>query len=280
MRKALALLLAVLMAVTILPITAFAASAGDIDGDGNITASDARLALRYSVGLEYFTSSQKANADVDGTSGITASDARLILRVSVGLDSLQQNFEPIVYTGSGDRIITNVTLPEGLYKISLSYVGTRNFIVVPYDGNGDRKSSWSNEIGSYEGAVIFSDSLSNGFIEVVASGTWTITISQDFGNGTSKLQGTGDCVSPFFTLRDGASVIKLLNMAESNFIVLIYDETGRRYSSLANEIGYYEGQTIFNKGDSNMKYCISVVSKGAWVVDFGNDSVTTYVTPG
>lgn len=61
---------------------------GDVDGDGSITAADARLALRASVGLETLTEAQKAAADVDHDGSVTAADARLILRASVGLETL------------------------------------------------------------------------------------------------------------------------------------------------------------------------------------------------
>lgn len=188
-------------------------------------------------------------------------------------------FEPLVFSGSGDKIVTGVNLPKGLYKISLTNKGSSNFIVVPYDGDGDRKSSWSNEIGDYSGSVIYFDSLSDGYIEVKSSGQWTITISKDFGVGTSNLTGTGDCVSPFFTLTDGALVVDLLNAGDSNFIVVLYDENGNRYSSLANEIGDYNGQALFNRGKNGMRYCIEVVSKGTWSVNFGIDETTTTVTP-
>ncbi len=63
---------------------------GDIDGDELITSSDARFALRASVGLEKYLPGtpefKAADADKDGE--ITSSDARLILRASVGLESL------------------------------------------------------------------------------------------------------------------------------------------------------------------------------------------------
>ena len=61
-------------------------SYGDVDFDGDVDASDARLALRISVNLETVTKEVKVVADVDGKPGVTASDARLILRYSVGLD--------------------------------------------------------------------------------------------------------------------------------------------------------------------------------------------------
>ena len=61
---------------------------GDLDGDGEITAADARLTLRAAVGLEELPPEQKKAADVDGDGEITAADARLILRASVGLEDL------------------------------------------------------------------------------------------------------------------------------------------------------------------------------------------------
>ena len=59
---------------------------GDIDGDGNVTAADARLALRASVESEDLSEGQKLAADMDGDGKITAADAREILRKSVGLE--------------------------------------------------------------------------------------------------------------------------------------------------------------------------------------------------
>ncbi len=59
---------------------------GDIDGDGAITSSDARLTLRAAVGLETLTEEISKLIDVDKDSAITASDARLILRAAVGLE--------------------------------------------------------------------------------------------------------------------------------------------------------------------------------------------------
>lgn len=59
---------------------------GDLDGDGKVTASDARLALRFSVGLEFPSKLMAIAADVDNDDFITAADARLILRYAVGLE--------------------------------------------------------------------------------------------------------------------------------------------------------------------------------------------------
>ncbi|MBR5410127.1 MAG: dockerin type I repeat-containing protein [Clostridia bacterium] len=61
---------------------------GDVDGDGKITASDARLALRRAVDLETWNemAPQFLSADVDMDGKVTASDARKILRAAVDLE--------------------------------------------------------------------------------------------------------------------------------------------------------------------------------------------------
>lgn len=66
------------------------ANVGDVDGDGKITAADARLALRASVGLETLDGLQSDCADADADGVITAADARAILRASVGLEELKK----------------------------------------------------------------------------------------------------------------------------------------------------------------------------------------------
>ena len=66
---------------------------GDVDADGRITAEDARLALRFSVGLgerDGVVAADQADdsfraADFDHNGAVDSADARAILRVSVGL---------------------------------------------------------------------------------------------------------------------------------------------------------------------------------------------------
>lgn len=61
---------------------------GDVDGDGRLTAADARLILRRSAKLITFTMEQDALADVDNNGKVTAADARKVLRVSAKLETL------------------------------------------------------------------------------------------------------------------------------------------------------------------------------------------------
>ena len=59
---------------------------GDLDENGEVTAADARLALRGAVGLERFDGDRKTVADMNADKAVTAADARLILRTAVGLE--------------------------------------------------------------------------------------------------------------------------------------------------------------------------------------------------
>ncbi|MCR5782555.1 MAG: dockerin type I repeat-containing protein [Clostridia bacterium] len=63
---------------------------GDVNGDGDILADDARLALRASAKLETLDENQEKAADVDGSGDVLANDARQILRYSA---KLQHEFE-------------------------------------------------------------------------------------------------------------------------------------------------------------------------------------------
>lgn len=78
--------------------------AGDVNGDGAVTAMDARLTLRAAVFLDiidYGTAAFSA-ADLDGDMLITSSDARGVLRMAVGMDPNRN----AAYTGG------SVTEPE------------------------------------------------------------------------------------------------------------------------------------------------------------------------
>ena len=73
------------MLVTIQPKPKY--DKGDINMDGKVNASDARLALRISASLEKVTDEILEIGDMTGDNKITAADARKILRKSAKLDS-------------------------------------------------------------------------------------------------------------------------------------------------------------------------------------------------
>lgn len=64
---------------------------GDADGDGKVTASDARKILRVAALLEIATDYVLLVGDVDHNGTLTAVDARRILRVAAKLDVFEEN---------------------------------------------------------------------------------------------------------------------------------------------------------------------------------------------
>ena len=58
---------------------------GDIDGDGEFTATDALYALQMAVGLGNWSTNQELAARVCGDAFVSASDALKILQRAVGL---------------------------------------------------------------------------------------------------------------------------------------------------------------------------------------------------
>ena len=75
--------------------SAQAASAGDLNGDGKITAADARLTLRAAVGLDQLSGEKKTLADVNQDGKVNAADARKILRAAVWLEELNRQTNPL-----------------------------------------------------------------------------------------------------------------------------------------------------------------------------------------
>ena len=87
---------------------------GDMDEDGIIAATDARIALRASAKIETLSAENRVLADVDYDSKVTAVDARTILRVSAKLQSFESPFPPASHPPE--------TLGEFLLKFDLDSI--------------------------------------------------------------------------------------------------------------------------------------------------------------
>lgn len=59
---------------------------GDVNFDGRVSSSDARLVLRSAAQLELLSAEQQEFADLNGDGKVTAADARMILRIAAKLD--------------------------------------------------------------------------------------------------------------------------------------------------------------------------------------------------
>ncbi|MBQ3938568.1 MAG: dockerin type I repeat-containing protein, partial [Clostridia bacterium] len=58
---------------------------GDVDLDGEVTATDALLAMRHAMSITVISGQGFVNGDMDGDGQLTSSDAILIMRAVMGL---------------------------------------------------------------------------------------------------------------------------------------------------------------------------------------------------
>lgn len=95
---------------------------GDVNNDGNITAEDARKALRIAARLENPTVYEKTVSDINGDGNVSAGEARDILRKSARLKSYSTG-GLVDYTG-----IAQVDGTPGKPELVLNATDTQNFL--------------------------------------------------------------------------------------------------------------------------------------------------------
>ena len=191
---------------------------------------------------------------------------------------------PIVYSGTGDKVITGINIPFGSYYAEYTHNGDHNFISRLYYGdNSYDYFSIANEIGACAGQVALyqngNASITDGMLEVKADGAWSIALKPVSGTTTTNIKGTGTRVTGIFTASSARNVVNTTYNGEHNFIVKVIKYNGTKsydYKSVTNEIGNYSGQKVISL-EVGEKYYVFVEADGDWTVDFGlGDSVTTY----
>lgn len=127
--KMLSLLCAVSVSLTGIcgVISANASVPGDINGDGIVSAGDAREILRMSVGVVPMTDDMRVIADVDCDGTVNAGDARQALRLAIGLNNIKKGRsvggEITGYTEKGYAIETSdgLTYVDGVLIANKTY---------------------------------------------------------------------------------------------------------------------------------------------------------------
>lgn len=83
----------------------------------------------------------------------------------------------VLFSGNGDKIVPFTATASGLWIFSLQYSGEGNFIVWLKDEHGNRLAVLANEIGVYTGIKPQNVDAGKYFLNVTASGPWTIKAS-------------------------------------------------------------------------------------------------------
>lgn len=81
--------------------------------------------------------------------------------------------KPIVYEGSGDRVITNINLDSGRYKVRVIYTGDSVFSVFGYDADDDMVLMESS-YGTCDKEALLRQAKFPLLLEITANGSWKI----------------------------------------------------------------------------------------------------------
>jgi hypothetical protein len=170
-----------------------------------------------------------------------------------------------VYQGSGDSIVA-VELPDGADQVSvatISHTGSHNFAVWSLDSNMEQHDLMVNQIGNYQGTVLFNLQSSNtSSLQITATGPWTVTLRSIKSLRTfegAAASGTGDDVLIYLG-KAGAATIS--HDGQHNFAVWSY---GDRSDLMVNEIGAYNGTVRWSAGPS----VVAVSADGNWSIKLG-----------
>ena len=159
MKKRICMILTVMLSVFLFAVAASAADTGDVDGNGKVTAMDARMALRAAASIDKLNTEQAAAADVDGNGKVTAMDARMILRVAANIDK---------FYGNGDTNDPSITeKPESSLSAKDIHNIAINYTVEVYAYlDGEYMSAGSGFFISGDGTVVTNYHVIDGAYEI------------------------------------------------------------------------------------------------------------------
>ncbi len=200
----------------------------------------------------------------------------------LGLAILISPSSALVATGSGDDVVAFDADGTDLRTFSMDYTGESNFAVILLDSQGNYTALLANEIGSYNGTTSAQLTTGKYFLDVDASGPWSIDIlpsvteiTPPIAGTPSTLTGSGDDVVAFDADGTDLRTFSMDYTGESNFAVILLDSQGNYTALLANEIGSYNGTT--SEQLTTGKYFLDVDASGPWSIDI-LPSVTIPIT--
>jgi hypothetical protein len=187
---------------------------------------------------------------------------------AVDLDdtSADRGFHPFTIEGNGNNVIS-LRVPGDVPAIlDISYSGPSNFIVWSLDGSHQLIDLLVNEIGTYDGRRMvhggwfFTNDVVR-FLDITASGPWTITVSPISAASVLKtsMSGSGDNIVRY---AGTAATLTSTHNGSSNFIIVGYESDGEYNGLIVNEIGSYSGTDLIDPGTT----ILDIQADGNWTL--------------
>jgi hypothetical protein len=158
--------------------------------------------------------------------------------------------DPIHFEGSGDSVTDTFPVQGGFTVFELTHSGSRNFQVELLE-SGDMVELLANVIGDWDARNAHGVAGGDYRLDVSADGDWTITVRQPRPTDADVTPAagetlTGDATDYFGPFSfNGDLLVSAAHSGERNFIVWVLQANGAEFELLFNEIGQYEGQTVF-----------------------------------
>lgn len=162
-------------------------NAGDVNFDGKVDTTDARLILRYSAGLEKFSDEQKSRADVNADGAVNVIDSQQILQYFIGK---LKTFTACIQKPAPK--ITAITPSSGIAGSIAAVYGTgfgdKQYLVAFYNQNGQVVEK-APVLGWYDNGVKFR-------IPAVARGIYSVEVQTANGAKSNRVNFTVTAPQP------------------------------------------------------------------------------------
>lgn len=169
------------------------------------------------------------------------------------------------FSGEGDEVIRiRATKKPGI--IRFTHDGESNFIVYTINSRGKQEELLVNEIGAYDGTVLYNAYATKGTVglQIKADGAWTATFKPVSGARcwcAGTVRGKSDQVLKLSPTK-GLRTMRATHNGEANFIVYGYTRLGTYGDLLINEIGAYRGKVLLPTGTR----LVTIKADGTWTL--------------
>lgn len=269
-------ILCVALAAWTLALSAYALERGDIDGDGNVNATDARLALRFAAKLDSGTPEQILAADVDGSGGVDSVDARYILRYAAKLEDLPEVSAPT------DPVLPTFDPTIGMKGVPASEADVRSRAVCYYnivmtDASGSTPLEFASDgDNSYIRTKIVFGNRANPIDTAIIQKNTGAVFEQGIyviNNNTGKYmfldKGSLSLVGEEEKLAEllAPPTVGVAEVANVDELSPITDASGNKYVRLNNPDGSFTG-CVFNSAGGNFPIIVRHYDQNGSLTDY------------
>ena len=117
---------------------------GDADGNGRLTATDAKIILDNAIGLT--DSCDNSRCDVNASTGVSATDARVVLSAAIGLQAPLECWLPVVFSIDNESVVGGLQFSVDYSETGSTFVGSGDDVYCSNLDEGGVIASFNNDV--------------------------------------------------------------------------------------------------------------------------------------